>query len=68
MASGDSVVGQVKDIQVVHLRGGHDVGSVIDVERALFGAVRTGQPVVVDLSDCSFVDSSTVAALLQPGV
>jgi anti-anti-sigma factor len=49
---------------IVTLRGEHDLGSKLAVSRAL--AEASGRrDVLVDLSECTFLDSSVISALLQ---
>jgi anti-sigma B factor antagonist len=49
---------------IVTLRGEHDLGSKPEVVRAL--VVASGcRYVLVDLSECTFIDSSVISALLQ---
>lgn len=49
---------------IVTLRGEHDLSSKLEVARAL--ATASGcRDVLVDLSECTFIDSSVISALLQ---
>jgi anti-sigma B factor antagonist len=51
---------------VIYLRGDVDFDSHLDAERTIVDALETGaDPVVVDLSQVPFLDSSGVRALLQ---
>jgi anti-anti-sigma factor len=58
------VVEQAGDVRIVSLRGEHDVDTAPRVRPVLSGATEGAYPVVVDLTDCSFIDSSMVAVLL----
>jgi anti-anti-sigma factor len=51
-------------VAVVRLRGEHDMASAVEVRRRLDQAVATG-PTIVDLSACSFLDSSIIACLIH---
>ncbi|WP_203718992.1 STAS domain-containing protein [Asanoa siamensis] len=51
---------------VIYVRGDVDLDSHLEVEHAIIAAIETGaDPVVVDLSEVPFLDSSGVRALLQ---
>lgn len=50
---------------VVRLTGDLDLALRERASRVLAGAVQAGDPVVVDLAEVRFVDSSGVAVLLQ---
>jgi anti-anti-sigma factor len=51
---------------VVYVRGDVDLDSHVEVEQAIVSALESGaDPVVVDLSEVPFLDSSGVRALLQ---
>jgi anti-anti-sigma factor len=49
---------------IVTLRGEHDLGSKPETAQALEDASRC-RNVLVDLSECTFIDSSVISALLQ---
>lgn len=49
---------------VVSLHGEHDVFTAPEVREHVHGGVEHGLPVVVDLMDATFIDSSILAALL----
>ncbi|MEV0719759.1 STAS domain-containing protein [Asanoa sp. NPDC050611] len=52
--------------KVIYVRGDVDFDSHLDVEHALVSALEAGaDPLVVDLSEVPFLDSSGVRALLQ---
>ncbi|MDG4825797.1 STAS domain-containing protein [Asanoa sp. WMMD1127] len=51
---------------VIHLTGDVDLDSHLDVEAAIVSAIEAGaDPVVVDLSEVPFLDSSGVRALIH---
>ena len=64
---GDVWAEQAGTVRVVILRGEHDVSTVMRLEAALAERSGEGDGVVVDLTACSFIDSSSVAALLTAG-
>jgi anti-anti-sigma factor len=53
------------DVAVVTLFGEHDLGRYETLMAALAEAVRRAPSVVVDLSECAFVDSTTLTVLLH---
>lgn len=58
------VEGHTRDTAIVTLRGEHDISTKPAIGQALDAAcLRTN--VVVDLSECTFVDSSVVSELLR---
>ena len=57
-------VSRVQDVVVVALRGDHDLSTKRHVSKALAG-VRPGTPVVVDLTACTFVDSTIIGVFLD---
>lgn len=64
-AIGTIEVGRDGDVQVVSLRGEHDISTAPDLRGALERARDAGHAVVVDLTDVEFVDSTVLQALLQ---
>jgi anti-sigma B factor antagonist len=64
-AIGTIEVGRDGDVQVVSLRGEHDISTAPDLRGALGRARDAGHAVVVDLTDVEFVDSTVLQALLQ---
>jgi anti-sigma B factor antagonist len=51
---------------VVEVGGDIDIGTVNDLEEPVITAIEHGQrPVILDLSECSFIDSSGVRLLLR---
>lgn len=51
---------------VVEVAGDIDIATVADLEHPVIGAIRDGRrPVVLDLSDCAFIDSSGIRLLLR---
>jgi anti-anti-sigma factor len=63
---GSVEVRRVADVIVVALRGDHDLSTKRHVAGALAG-VRQGSPVVVDLTFCTFVDSTVIGVFLDAG-
>jgi anti-anti-sigma factor len=51
------------EVRVVHLRGEHDLSTKIELAVALAAASERPR-VLVDLSDCTFIDSTVIALLL----
>jgi len=51
-------------VRVVVLRGEHDVSTIRRLESALEGA-EPGEGTVVDLTECGFIDSSSLAVLFH---
>jgi len=64
-AIGTIEVGRDGDVQVVALRGEHDISTAPDLRGALERAQAAGDAVVVDLGEVEFVDSTVLQALLQ---
>ena len=52
-------------IRVVRVSGEVDMSWSQDLRREILAAMRKGQPVGVDLSDVSYMDSSGIAALVE---
>src|SRR5687768_7894804 len=52
-------------IQVVRFKGELDLGTADEFASRLFGAAGDGAPVIVDLSDCTFIDSMGISLLLR---
>lgn len=57
---------QVRDLAIVELRGEHDLAGKAELNEAL-GAASDRANVLVDLSACTFVDSTVIALLLSAG-
>jgi len=58
------LVEQAGDVRIVSLRGEHDLDTAPQVGAMLSGAAASAYPVVVDLTECTFIDSTLVAVLL----
>ncbi len=56
---------QEEGVAVVDVDGDLDVAAVDDVDAALQEALSQGAPVVVDLSDVSFIDSTGMRAIIE---
>lgn len=54
-----------QDVTIVVLRGEHDIRSAPQLRSRLRATVETGNPVVVDLSEVTFFDSTVLHALLE---
>jgi anti-sigma B factor antagonist len=52
------------DVALIRLRGEHDVATKQDLAEA-FATASAQQNVVVDLSDCTFIDSTVIAAFFR---
>ena len=52
-------------VAVVDVDGDLDLASVGDVDAALQDALSGGEPVVVDLEDVSFIDSTGMKAMIE---
>ena len=51
---------------VVEVEGDVDIATVGDLEEPVIGAIERGRrPVILDLSDCGFIDSSGIRLLLR---
>jgi anti-sigma B factor antagonist len=53
------------DVATIRLSGEHDLSSAGDLTQTLDGLISEQRSVTVDLSATTFVDSSTLAALLE---
>ena len=56
---------QQEGVAVVDVDGDLDVAAVDDVDAALQEALSAGAPVVVDLVDVSFIDSTGMRAIIE---
>ena len=52
---------------LIVLTGEHDLSTSRDVERVLHQAVAGGEPVVVDMQETTFADSSILSVILRAG-
>jgi anti-anti-sigma factor len=62
---GDIGAEWAENIRVVVLRGEHDVSTNRRLRIALRTAQQTGEGTVVDLVECGFIDSSSLAVLFH---
>jgi anti-anti-sigma factor len=62
--SRDVVIEQVGATRIVALGGEYDIGTLGRLEKTLRAAVAAG-PVVVDLAECGFIGSSSLAILFH---
>jgi anti-sigma B factor antagonist len=51
-------------VTIVRLLGEHDVFTAPGLREQVIGAVEAGEPVVVDIQEATFIDSSILAVLL----
>jgi anti-anti-sigma factor len=58
------VVDQHGQISIVRLIGEHDLSTQDQINGAIEAAIRDGRDVVVDLRSATFIDSSTLQALV----
>src|SRR4051812_5972052 len=56
--------GQENGVAVIDVDGDLDVGAVDDVDAALEAALAAGAPLVVDLVDVNFIDSTGMRAMI----
>jgi anti-anti-sigma factor len=63
--TGQIVVQHLPTVSVVSLHGEHDLASLPAVEAALDDLLDRGTSVILDLSQASFIDSSTLGAALR---
>jgi anti-anti-sigma factor len=61
------VVEHAGRVRVVRLRGEHDVDTKLQLESVFAEAVASGDPLVADLTACTFIDSNCVAVLFGAG-
>jgi len=59
------MVEETGDTRILCLYGEHDNASASKLEWRLRGAVRSGQPVVVDLTSCRFIDSTSLGLVFH---
>jgi anti-sigma B factor antagonist len=57
-------VEHVDGIDVVTLRGEHDLSTASDVSRRIDSALETASGLAIDLSETTFIDSMTLGVLL----
>jgi anti-anti-sigma factor len=63
--SGLEVRWPAKDVALVTLSGEHDLGNAATLQDGLDDALRSCSHLIVDISPTTFIDSSTVNALVQ---
>ena len=64
MANPSVTMSQLDGVSIVALRGEHDLSTSALLQSALDEVVVDGSRVVVDLTEATFIDSSTLATLL----
>lgn len=62
---GDILLEQAGSTQVLRLCGDHDASTIATLEQALDVPILDEVAVIVDLSECTFLDSATVAVLFR---
>ena len=62
---GDIRAETAENVCVLVLRGGHDVSTIRRLQTALRNAKQAGDGTVVDLAECGFIDSSSMAVLFH---
>jgi len=56
---------RLADADIVHVLGEADLSSAAELEAACVASARTGRRLVVDLWDCTYVDSSILAVIVR---
>ena len=56
---------QEQGVAVIDVDGDFDMAAVGDVDAALQDALQAGAPVVVDLADVTFIDSTAMRAMIE---
>jgi anti-anti-sigma factor len=62
---GDILLDAAGSARVLRLCGDHDASTIATLEPALDAAILDEAAVIVDLSECTFLDSSCVAVLFR---
>ncbi len=62
---GDILLEAAGSARVLRLCGDHDASTIAALEQALDAAILDEAAVIVDLSECTFLDSSSVAVLFR---
>jgi anti-anti-sigma factor len=62
---GDILLEEAGNARVLRLSGDHDASTIATLEQALDAAILDDVDVIVDLSECTFLDSSSVAVLFR---
>jgi anti-anti-sigma factor len=57
-------VERVGDVDVVTLRGEHDLSTATDVTRRIESALKTATGLAIDLSETTFIDSAVLRVLI----
>lgn len=56
---------KVPSADIVHVFGDVDLSTSQEFENALTRASRAGSPLIIDLSECRFIDSSAIAVMIR---
>jgi len=62
---GDILLEETGSARVLRLCGDHDAATIATLEQALDAAILDQVDVVIDLSECTFLESSSVAVLFR---
>lgn len=55
----------IERAEIVHVFGEVDIATSPQLERILLTSVRIGKRIVVDLAECSYIDSTVISVLLR---
>jgi anti-anti-sigma factor len=64
-ASGALVHERLEDADVVHIMGEADLSTAAEFEAACVASARHGRDLIVDLWDCTYLDSSILAVIVR---
>ena len=62
---GDILLEHTGNARMLRLLGDHDASTIATLEQALDAAILDDAAVIVDLSECTFLDSASVAVLFR---
>jgi len=64
--SGELALDQTQTgVAVLTIRGEHDLSTAAELRSQLDGLIDSGEPILVDLSPATFIDSSTLGTILE---
>jgi anti-anti-sigma factor len=61
----DTFSQKVVDAQYLHVLGDVDLGNVREFEAALTGPMQAGRRLVIDLTQCAYIDCSVLTVLVR---
>jgi anti-anti-sigma factor len=64
-ASGALVHERLNDVDIIHVMGEADLSSAAELEAACVASARQQRELVVDLWDCTYLDSSILAVIVR---